>query len=283
MLKSIFVTADKTYTINDDNLNKMHVFELKKVIHNKTNIKPKFQILRHGGSLMNNHKYVSDYPIQNGGFIDLGVKIMGGKKTDKKKLKKKAKKLNKKDKKSNKDITIEKFPDLGDIGDAFAGPFEDFGDMIVKAFQPVIDFFIMIYKVVLWLFDVIIWLFTDLLNPLVWINDVIMGAFVGLQLLGLGLLDAVFAILRKVFNVAFKPVARGVWGDEFKHRDKSKCYKMPDCSVPYPVLIATIILPPLGVFMELGLKGWLNIFLCAALTLVYYVPGLVYALILLYC
>ena len=49
------------------------------------------------------------------------------------------------------------------------------------------------------------------------------------------------------------------------------------------VLLGTIILPPLGVFMELGIKGWLNILICALLTLLYYVPGLVYALILLYC
>ena len=53
--------------------------------------------------------------------------------------------------------------------------------------------------------------------------------------------------------------------------------------LPISVIITTIFLPPLGLFMELGFKGWLNIALCALLTLFYYFPGLIYALIILYC
>ena len=45
----------------------------------------------------------------------------------------------------------------------------------------------------------------------------------------------------------------------------------------------TVILPPLGLFMELGIKGWINILMCAFLTLFFYFPGLIYALIILYC
>ena len=45
-------------------------------------------------------------------------------------------------------------------------------------------------------------------------------------------------------------------------------------------MIATIICPPLGVFMAFGLSGWLKIIVCCILSLMYYVPGLVYALLI---
>jgi uncharacterized membrane protein YqaE (UPF0057 family) len=53
--------------------------------------------------------------------------------------------------------------------------------------------------------------------------------------------------------------------------------------LPISIIMSTIFLPPLGLFMELGFKGWLNIAICAVLTLFYYFPGLIYALIILYC
>lgn len=63
----------------------------------------------------------------------------------------------------------------------------------------------------------------------------------------------------------------------------NKCYKTPDGTVPFSVIIATILCPPVGVFMEYGLLGWFNVFVCAILTLMFYFPGLIYALIILYC
>jgi uncharacterized membrane protein YqaE (UPF0057 family) len=62
-----------------------------------------------------------------------------------------------------------------------------------------------------------------------------------------------------------------------------RCFKQPQSKVAFPVIISTIILPPMGLFMELGLKGWMNLLLCSILTLCYYFPGLIYALIILYC
>ena len=62
-----------------------------------------------------------------------------------------------------------------------------------------------------------------------------------------------------------------------------KCYKTPDGTVPFSVVIATILCPPVGVFMEYGILGWFNILIAALLTLMFYFPGLIYALILLYC
>ena len=62
-----------------------------------------------------------------------------------------------------------------------------------------------------------------------------------------------------------------------------KCYKTADGTIPFTVIISTILCPPIGVFMEYGITGWFNILICALLTLMFYFPGLIYALILLYC
>jgi uncharacterized membrane protein YqaE (UPF0057 family) len=166
---------------------------------------------------------------------------------------------------------------------SIGGAFKDVGKSITSAFKPLIDFFVFLFDIIIWLFEVIGWLVMDILNPNVWIEDAIMGAFVGLQIVGASLMDVCITFIREIFNRVFGPFATGIWGDEYEEKSDSKCYAAPDCSVPYPVLLATVILPPLGVFMELGLKGWLNILICAILTLVYYLPGLIYALILLYC
>ena len=58
-----------------------------------------------------------------------------------------------------------------------------------------------------------------------------------------------------------------------------RCYKTMT-SNGYLNIIATIICPPIGVFMSFGLSGIFKILICAGLTLMYYVPGLVYALLI---
>lgn len=62
-----------------------------------------------------------------------------------------------------------------------------------------------------------------------------------------------------------------------------KCYKTEAGTVPWTVILATVLFPPSGVFMELGLHGWLQILVCLLLTFMFYFPGLIYALIILYC
>ena len=62
-----------------------------------------------------------------------------------------------------------------------------------------------------------------------------------------------------------------------------KCYRTEAGTVPWTVILATVLFPPAGVFMELGLTGWLQILVCLLLTFMFYFPGLIYALILLYC
>lgn len=71
--------------------------------------------------------------------------------------------------------------------------------------------------------------------------------------------------------------------DKNKHLSGKKYYKTDDNTLPISVVILTVLCPPIGVFMEYGLLGWFNILVCALLTLAFYFPGLIYALILLYC
>ena len=61
-----------------------------------------------------------------------------------------------------------------------------------------------------------------------------------------------------------------------------KCYLTNSNTVPFSVILGTILCPPIGVFMDMGLTGWLNILICILLTLLFYIPGLVYALLIVY-
>jgi uncharacterized membrane protein YqaE (UPF0057 family) len=74
----------------------------------------------------------------------------------------------------------------------------------------------------------------------------------------------------------------GFYKDYISCRGK-KCYVTEEGTIPGPVIMATILCPPLGVFMEYGATSWLQILITLLLTLAFYVPGLMYALILLYC
>ncbi len=178
---------------------------------------------------------------------------------------------------------------------------EDFFDAIIGFFMKAITVFELLLKVpdlIVWFFvDVLSWLVTDFLNPFYILSDLARGILVVLRVLILGALDMITGIFRYLINLVFEPIVSNFWGytpspaerdpndvsQAAKCADNKKCIKQPSSRVPFPVLISTVILPPMGLFMELGLKGWMNILLCAILTLVYYFPGLIYALIILYC
>lgn len=169
---------------------------------------------------------------------------------------------------------------------AIIKPIKDMAMGIIKIGK----FFVALPKLILWLIDFIIWLVTDFINPFVWIPELIKGIFLGVKIVMMEILDSIMGLVRYWFNIIFEPIVGGFWGEpsdlpkgDKPCREGKKCIKQPPGKVPLPVLFGTIVLPPLGVFMELGLSGWLNIFICALLTLAFYFPGLIYALIILYC
>lgn len=170
---------------------------------------------------------------------------------------------------------------------ALSGIFKAIGS-IAKIFMKLPDIFI-------WAIDYISWLFLHFLNPAVWITDLIKTIFIGIKIVTMGILDMIAAFVRTMVNMVFSPIINGFWGDpklsklpnhngeKMCESGDKKCYAQAKGTVPVPVLFATIILPPVGIFMEMGLKGWANILVTALLTLFFYFPGLIYALILLYC
>ena len=44
-------------------------------------------------------------------------------------------------------------------------------------------------------------------------------------------------------------------------------------------MLITFLCPPMGVFMAYGVRGFVQIGICAVLSLLFYVPGLVYGLV----
>ena len=71
-------------------------------------------------------------------------------------------------------------------------------------------------------------------------------------------------------------------GDLCDGKGQKKCYKTKPGEIPISILIMTVLCPPIGIFMQYGLSYWINIIICAMLSLAFYFPGLFYALLLLY-
>lgn len=178
---------------------------------------------------------------------------------------------------------IEDAPIIGPI----IKPLISIGEAVIGIWE----FFILILKVALWLGKVFAWAFTDFLNPKLFLTDIANAIVTILRIMIIGVIDGISGFVRKMVNMILGPITNSFWGwtpPEDKQNKgtqckSQKCYSQPDARVPIPVLLGTVIMPPMGLFMELGLKGWMNILICAILTLGYYFPGLVYALIILYC
>ena len=184
-------------------------------------------------------------------------------------------------------------------------------DMILKIFDPIIDpinaiiaIFKILIKLILWLVNFIVWLvffigwlFTDLLNPVHFFNDF----WNSLVMIIFSFFSGIFNILMGLVQLSVNTLGgwmQGFWGwdqssltandmnsNYFKSINRTsgkKCYLTNSNTVPFSVILGTILCPPIGVFMDLGLTGWLNILICILLTLLFYIPGLVYALLIIY-
>ena len=184
-------------------------------------------------------------------------------------------------------------------------------DLVLKIFDPIINpvmaivnIFIILIKILIWLFDFVVWLvffvgwvFIDLLNPANFIADFANAFYLVIHTVFGTFFDICMSLL--AFSTNFiGGWMQGIWGwdqsgltkadresNYFKNIDRTagkKCYLSKSNTVPFSIIIGTILCPPIGVFMELGLTGWLNILVCSLLTLFYYLPGLVYALLIIF-
>jgi uncharacterized membrane protein YqaE (UPF0057 family) len=181
------------------------------------------------------------------------------------------------------------------------------GGSIIDAFMSIIklgeffltlgDVFTWLLKFILWIIDFVTWLLFDLLNPKTIFNEF----FKTLVMIVTSLANLVFNIVLTCFKLTVNTIAgwtQGFWGWDmssltkndknspyFKSFDKNKgqkVYYTNSNTVPFSIILGTILCPPMGVFMDLGITGWINIIVCALLTLMFYLPGLTYALLIIY-
>ena len=193
---------------------------------------------------------------------------------------------------------------IGKIVDMILGPIEFilepiFGPIsaIAQVFIFLMQLIVWFVKFVFWLIFFIVWIFTELLNPVKLVTD-----FCNSMLL------LIVSIISIIFNTVLGVIAYftnsiGSWLSTFWGWDQSsltkndknsnyfksidrqkgkKCYLTNTNTIPFSILLGTILCPPIGVFMNLGLTGWFNILICILLTLCYYLPGLFYALLIIY-
>lgn len=181
------------------------------------------------------------------------------------------------------------------------------------------DVFMGLIQIPLIVLDIIMIIITWLW-PTAMIRGVVTSIFVMTKIILLMVFDMIAHILRIFFAKIFGLLKGGLWGiphtpdQHHNHNDIEfgvadrfgdhhhgphvgnnnktlskdgaqylyrplRCYQSVG-SEGFINIAATIICPPLGVFMSFGIKGWLKILVCSVLSLAYYVPGLVYALLI---
>ena len=117
------------------------------------------------------------------------------------------------------------------------------------------------------------------------IKDLVFGIFQSINMILAVVGDLVFSVIRTIFNTIFGQSLGGIFGhDTQRHPGTGKKFKPKGniCRRP-PYLFHYIIMlmcPPLFVFMKKGLRGWIYILIDKALTLMFYFPGLLYAIII---
>jgi uncharacterized membrane protein YqaE (UPF0057 family) len=163
---------------------------------------------------------------------------------------------------------------------------------------------IFIIKLFVWLIQLFLWFLIDFCNPVNLSTDLIGGITKITRLIFAVASDVIFGLIKFGFNKILEPIFSGFWGwdnvltseekkkivkEQMGNTKPEKCddkgvkaYKVPDGHIPFSVILGTILLPPMGLFMEFGLTNWINIVICGILTMMYYIPGLIYALVLIY-
>ena len=156
-----------------------------------------------------------------------------------------------------------------------------------------------------------------IINPVALVNDFVNTLVKLTRLFFYSVIEIILTVMKKIINTFVGPSIGSFWGwdhsdeqiydlpgqqglnteptsetgDLFQNVDPNaesdqnedmKCFPQVKGKVPLNIVVATIILPPLGLMMEFGLTYWINILLCCCLTLFFYFPGLLYALVLIY-
>ena len=121
----------------------------------------------------------------------------------------------------------------------------------------------------------------SIFDPEVFLRDLIFALFSAVTMILSSVLGTIKEILITIVNkLGFSD---DIFGLKPK-KGKKSCRKGVKCIRPTLFrLIVLVICPPLAVFLQKGLSAWINIIFCIALTLMFYVPGLIYASLLILC
>ena len=168
---------------------------------------------------------------------------------------------------------------------------------IGKFFMKLGDFVVWFGKFIIWWITFVWWFFTDFLNPVNFVTDF----FKSLMLIVITVCKIPFELIMASFKICINIIGgwmQGFWGWDMSSLTKAdknspyfqsfdrtvgqKIYYTQQNTVPFSIILGTILCPPMGVFMDLGTTGWLNIIICCLLTLLFYLPGLCYALLIIY-
>jgi uncharacterized membrane protein YqaE (UPF0057 family) len=146
-----------------------------------------------------------------------------------------------------------------------------------------------IFKMLYWFFKIFMFFLKEVINPVNLFKDLYNGATSIPIMIINAFVRIIVSICRWLIDKVFSPIMNKIFGwdmsnknDESVNNNEKKCYKAEEGTVPLSILISTIILPPMGVFMRFGLNRWLDILITGGLSILYYFPGLIYGLILIY-
>jgi uncharacterized membrane protein YqaE (UPF0057 family) len=168
---------------------------------------------------------------------------------------------------------------------------------IGNVFEFLIQLLVWFGEFVVWFIFFVGWLFSDLLNPVKLMSDFWGSIMLIIVTIFSTFMNVIMGIVGFIVNTVGGWM-QGFWGwdqSSLTYNDQNskyfkginrakgkKCYLTNTNTVPFSIILGTILCPPIGVFMDMGLTGWFNIFICGLLTLLFYLPGLFYALLIIY-
>ena len=131
-------------------------------------------------------------------------------------------------------------------------------------------------------------------NPVQLLNDIITGIFLGIKVVIVGVAD-IFTSGPQFAYDKCKDAGEGIFGYRRSRNSDGKLNAAKEiekaskdkrlCMQPATfILLITMLCPPLGLFLHLGIQSWFHILVCAFLTVkLYYFPGLIYAIMHMLC
>lgn len=182
--------------------------------------------------------------------------------------------------------------------------FDEIFSPIARPLENIGSVFIFLIRLLIWFINVLIWavfFIIYLLEVLLIIpQDFLTSLLAIVSSLLLAIPQTLINFIKIGTEYFIKYIVSGFWGwdkipsnaNDYKKnkywknkrngKNKDKCYRAKDGSIPFNVLLGTILMPPIGVFMTHGLTGWLQILISILLTLAFYIPGLIYSLLIIY-